>query len=258
MKSNITGTAVTIGGVVSGSVLASDRVVILATGVVLGDIITQRIQADEGCLLHGQVTVCQTREKWDSAVSEYRDTADLRSVTAAFAPRPPSVSGPSGAENVLAAAGSAPEAEGRTPARADETPQEAAFPGNAAAPTGEAAGLQDAASQNAAPQEEALPQDAAGPAFYPESAVSVPEETAFPGNAAAPAEEAAGPQDAASQNAAPENAFPQESAAPAPAETAFPWNAAAPAEEAAVPQDGEIPPSPPFGAAGAEKNHGES
>jgi hypothetical protein len=247
MKSNITGTAVTIGGVVSGSVLASDRVVILATGVVLGDIITQRIQADEGCLLHGQVTVCQTREKWDSAVSEYRDTADLRSVTAAFAPRPASVSGPSGAENVLAAAepaafyaaaGSAPETEGQAPARAEERPEETAFPGDAAAQAEETAVPQGAAPENAAAQEEAPPQDApASPAFYPEhaarqeSAAPAPEETAFPGDAAAQAEETDVPQDAASQNAAPENA---------------------------ASQDGEIPPSPPFGAAGAEKNHGES
>jgi cytoskeletal protein CcmA (bactofilin family) len=88
MKSNIIGIAVTIGGVVSGNVLASERVTILATGIVLGDIITRRIQVDEGCLLHGRITVCQTREKWDNAVNEYRDREDIKSVTAGFAPRP--------------------------------------------------------------------------------------------------------------------------------------------------------------------------
>jgi cytoskeletal protein CcmA (bactofilin family) len=95
MRSDITGTAITIGGVVSGNVLASERVTILATGIVLGDIITQRIQADEGCLLHGRVTICQTREKWDNAVNEYRDIEHLRSVTAGFAlPNPPASGAP--------------------------------------------------------------------------------------------------------------------------------------------------------------------
>jgi cytoskeletal protein CcmA (bactofilin family) len=70
IKSNISGTSITIGGVVYGNVLASERLIILATGLVLGDIVTRRIQADEGCLVHGKVTVCTTDEKWDQAVTE--------------------------------------------------------------------------------------------------------------------------------------------------------------------------------------------
>ena len=78
MKSNISGTLVTIGGVVFGNVLASERLIILATGLVMGDIITRRIQADEGCLVHGRVRVCRTEEAWNRALSEYRDAAGLR------------------------------------------------------------------------------------------------------------------------------------------------------------------------------------
>jgi len=73
MKSNISGTYVTIGGVVYGNVLASEGIVILATGLVKGNIITRRIQADEGCLIHGRVKVCQTAEAWNKAVSEQHD-----------------------------------------------------------------------------------------------------------------------------------------------------------------------------------------
>jgi len=73
MKSNVSGTFVTIGGVVCGNVLASEGIVILATGLVRGDIITTRIQADEGCFIHGRVQVCKTTEAWDKAVSEHRD-----------------------------------------------------------------------------------------------------------------------------------------------------------------------------------------
>ena len=79
MKSNISGTTITIGGVVYGSILASERIIILNTGLVLGDIITRRIQADEGCLIHGKVTVCQSDEAWDKAVAEYRDAHGVKS-----------------------------------------------------------------------------------------------------------------------------------------------------------------------------------
>ena len=73
MKSNISGTFITIGGVVCGDILASEGIIILATGLVRGDIITRRIRADEGCFVHGRVKVCRTVEAWDKAVSEHRE-----------------------------------------------------------------------------------------------------------------------------------------------------------------------------------------
>jgi cytoskeletal protein CcmA (bactofilin family) len=78
MKSNISGTFVTVGGVVVGNVLASEHIIILGTGLVMGDIITRRIQADEGCFIHGRVRVCKTDEAWNRAISEYRDTVKIR------------------------------------------------------------------------------------------------------------------------------------------------------------------------------------
>ncbi|MDR3337879.1 MAG: polymer-forming cytoskeletal protein [Treponema sp.] len=87
MKSNVTGTSITIGGVVYGNVLASERVMLLTTGVVIGDIITRRIQADEGCIIHGKVTICLSDEKWNSAVSEFWDIQEVKSVLAGFSLR---------------------------------------------------------------------------------------------------------------------------------------------------------------------------
>jgi cytoskeletal protein CcmA (bactofilin family) len=85
LYSAVSGTAVTIGGVVRGSVLASERLTVLSTAVVLGDIITRRIQADEGCLIHGRVRVCATPEAWEQAVSEYRDAQGVKSALSQFA-----------------------------------------------------------------------------------------------------------------------------------------------------------------------------
>jgi cytoskeletal protein CcmA (bactofilin family) len=87
MKGNISGTAVTIGGVVYGNVLASERVIILSTGIVLGDIITRRIQADGGCVVHGRVTVCKVDEKWNSSIHDYRDVQKVKSVLKGFSLR---------------------------------------------------------------------------------------------------------------------------------------------------------------------------
>jgi cytoskeletal protein CcmA (bactofilin family) len=80
MKGNVSGTAVTVGGVVFGNILASERIVILASGLVMGNIITRRIQADDGCLIHGKVVVCQSDEQWEQAVAEQQDVQDLRTV----------------------------------------------------------------------------------------------------------------------------------------------------------------------------------
>jgi cytoskeletal protein CcmA (bactofilin family) len=84
MKSHVSGTVVTVGGVVYGNILASEQIIILATGLVLGDIITRRIRADEGCLIHGRVRVCKNDEAWEKAVAEYRDIRSIRSVLSAF------------------------------------------------------------------------------------------------------------------------------------------------------------------------------
>ena len=84
MKSNVSGTAITIGGVVYGNVIASESLVILSTALVLGDIITRRIQADEGCLVHGKVLVCTGEESWLRAISEYRDAQGIKSALPVF------------------------------------------------------------------------------------------------------------------------------------------------------------------------------
>jgi len=84
MKGNVSGTAITIGGVVCGNVIAGDSLVILSTALILGDIITRRIQADDGCLIHGKVLVCPAEESWSNAVSEYRDRQGIKSALPVF------------------------------------------------------------------------------------------------------------------------------------------------------------------------------
>ncbi|HCC37922.1 MAG TPA: hypothetical protein DEQ14_10070 [Treponema sp.] len=84
MRSNVSGTAITIGGIVCGNIIASESLVILSTALVLGDIITRRIQADEGCLIHGRVSVCQDEAAWNKAISEHRDALGVKSMLPVF------------------------------------------------------------------------------------------------------------------------------------------------------------------------------
>lgn len=80
LESSINGTSITIGGVVRGNVIASERLIILSTGLVLGDIITRRIQADDGCLIHGKIVICKDDEKWSAVMAEYDDAQVVRKV----------------------------------------------------------------------------------------------------------------------------------------------------------------------------------
>jgi cytoskeletal protein CcmA (bactofilin family) len=84
MKSNVSGTKITIGGVVYGNVIARNSLVVLSTALVIGDIITRRIQVDDGCLIHGKVMVCADEESWTNAVNEYRDAQGIKQVLPVF------------------------------------------------------------------------------------------------------------------------------------------------------------------------------
>jgi len=84
IKGNVTGTNITIGGVVVGNVVADGHLVILSTAVVIGDIITRRIQADDGCFVNGRVAVCTSDEAWAKTVSEYGDAQGIKSALPVF------------------------------------------------------------------------------------------------------------------------------------------------------------------------------
>ena len=84
VKSNVSGTAITVGGVVLGNVIAGESLLILSTALVLGDIITRRIQADSGCLIHGRVLVCPDEDEWRRTVSEYQDAQGIKSALPVF------------------------------------------------------------------------------------------------------------------------------------------------------------------------------
>jgi len=84
MKGNVTGTNVTVGGVVYGNIISDGHLVVLSTAVVMGDIITRRIQADDGCFINGKVSVCDNDERWLKTMSEHRDAQGIKSALPVF------------------------------------------------------------------------------------------------------------------------------------------------------------------------------
>jgi len=84
MKGNVSGTNITVGGVVCGNIIADGHLVILSTAIVIGDIITRRIQADDGCFINGRVAVCPTDENWEKTMSEHQDAQGIRSALPVF------------------------------------------------------------------------------------------------------------------------------------------------------------------------------
>ena len=84
MKGNVTGTNITIGGVVCGNIISDGHLIILSTAIVIGDVITRRIQADDGCFVNGRVAVCPTEESWTKTMSEYRDAQCIKSTLPVF------------------------------------------------------------------------------------------------------------------------------------------------------------------------------
>jgi len=84
IKGNVTGTNITIGGVVYGNVISDGHLIILSTAIVIGDIITRRIRADDGCFVNGRVAVCPDDESWTKTMSEQRDAQGIRSALPIF------------------------------------------------------------------------------------------------------------------------------------------------------------------------------
>lgn len=65
-KCSIFAKTVVVGGVVKGDIYAEDRVVVLSTGMVLGNIRSPRFVMEEGVLFSGELTITQSKDENDN------------------------------------------------------------------------------------------------------------------------------------------------------------------------------------------------
>jgi cytoskeletal protein CcmA (bactofilin family) len=85
---------VVVGGVLRGNIFASERTVVLSTGMVIGNVNTPRLIVEEGVVLNGTCTV----EGQPAAAASRREVASLRvaavqPVSAGATSRPTAASG---------------------------------------------------------------------------------------------------------------------------------------------------------------------
>ena len=69
VESTIVARSVVIGGVVKGNVMASEKIVILSTGMLIGNVTTPRLIVEEGVIMHGMNIVSQ--EKVPAIIEEF-------------------------------------------------------------------------------------------------------------------------------------------------------------------------------------------
>jgi cytoskeletal protein CcmA (bactofilin family) len=102
-----------IGGTVKGDVYVSERLRILSGGVVIGNVFAPRLEAEDGTVVHGDVTVTGKLEGSDDELSAFvRSHGDAKRFLCAF--REDSFAPPSSREGAPAGPAIAPGLPGTT------------------------------------------------------------------------------------------------------------------------------------------------
>lgn len=70
---------ITIGGVIQGDVVAPESVTILSTGMVLGSVLTKKLQIEDTVILNGKCFAVNDQVRYDKAVSELKNRKALES-----------------------------------------------------------------------------------------------------------------------------------------------------------------------------------
>jgi cytoskeletal protein CcmA (bactofilin family) len=75
-ESSIEGSTVIVGGIVKGNVLATEKVVVLSSGMIIGDVTAPRFVADDGVMLNGLYTVSGNQPRDPKRVESAKKTAE--------------------------------------------------------------------------------------------------------------------------------------------------------------------------------------
>lgn len=81
INGNVSAKSITVGGIIKGNIIALESVHLLSTCVVLGDVQTKRIQADENVIFHGHCISISNPEEYEKAVSKWNNISSVSSST---------------------------------------------------------------------------------------------------------------------------------------------------------------------------------
>jgi cytoskeletal protein CcmA (bactofilin family) len=79
MQGNITARSVTVGGIVKGNITASESVQLLSTSIVVGDILTHHIMADEKVIFHGHCIALSNEAEYNDAFTKWQNVQVITS-----------------------------------------------------------------------------------------------------------------------------------------------------------------------------------
>lgn len=79
IRGDVHSQVITIGGIIQGDVIAPEGVTILSTGMVLGSVLTKKLQVDDTVILNGRCFAINNQERFDAALSDYNNRRALGS-----------------------------------------------------------------------------------------------------------------------------------------------------------------------------------
>lgn len=79
IRGDVHSKVITIGGVIQGDVVAPEGVIILSTGMVLGSVLTKKLQIEDTVILHGACFAINDQVSFDRALSDYNNKKALQS-----------------------------------------------------------------------------------------------------------------------------------------------------------------------------------
>ena len=79
IRGDVRSQLITIGGGIQGDVIAPESITILSTGMVLGNILTKKLQIEDTVVLNGKCFAVNNQTLFDKAVSEYNNRKALES-----------------------------------------------------------------------------------------------------------------------------------------------------------------------------------
>lgn len=78
IRGNITSKSIIVGGIILGNIHAYDNVKLLPEAVVIGDIITQKLQVEEKASFHGHCISIRNKEEFEKETDKYLQTKALQ------------------------------------------------------------------------------------------------------------------------------------------------------------------------------------
>lgn len=73
IQGNVTAKTITVGGIIKGNITAAESVLLLSTSVVLGDIISRKIKAEENVIVNGHCIALTDDVAFDEACAKWQN-----------------------------------------------------------------------------------------------------------------------------------------------------------------------------------------